>query len=191
MAAAEVFGVVLTGGRSVRMGQDKALLNYSGRAQIDVCYALLSDVCADVLISVRPDQSRGAPHAIRDLHGSVGPMDGVLSALTHFPDRACLAVACDMPFLNRATLEHLLAARDPEQQATVYRRLQDGGPEPLCAIYEPSIRAELFAALRAGDYSLRRVLERVSVRWVDLPDSRALDNVNDPIAFEAARKALQ
>jgi molybdopterin-guanine dinucleotide biosynthesis protein A len=191
MSAPEVYGLVLAGGRSRRMGQDKASLDYHGRPQVDVCFDLLREVCREVFLSLRPDQDAGGRPAFHDQFGPIGPMSGILSALTAHPGRAWLVVACDLPFLDRATLQHLLSRRDPARPATAFRSQHDGLPEPLCAIYEPAMADRLHAFLREGITCPRKALIRSDIALLDLPDPLALENANCPEEFEAARAALQ
>lgn len=191
MSAPDVYGLVLAGGRSTRMGQDKAQLNYRGRPQIDVCIELLGGLCARVFTSIRPDQDPGEHPAIVDQFGPIGPIGGILSALAAHPGRAWLVVACDLPFLDRATLEFLLAHRDPSRPATAFRGRHAGMPEPLCAIYEPGIADALQAFVREGMMCPRKALIRVPTALLDLPDPLALENANRPDEFEKARRVLQ
>ena len=99
-------------------------------------------------------------------------------------------LACDLPFLTDATLRHLIARRDPSQLATAYRSVHDGKPEPLCAIYEPAIADQLREFVAGGGHCPRKALSQLDVPLLDLPDARALDNVNHPHEFDEARTAL-
>ena len=187
----ELFGLVLVGGRSTRMGRDKAALEYGGKPQAVAAYELLSKCCAKVFLSCRQGQPamHGLP-ALYDVVENLGPMGGILSALTTHPDKAWLVLACDLPFLTEATLRDLIARRDAAQLATAYRSAHDGFPEPLCAIYEPTIAGKLREFVAQEKVCPRKALINLGVPLLDLPDPRALDNVNHPHEFEAARAAL-
>ena len=106
----ELFGLVLAGGRSTRMGRDKALLTYSdGRPQAVVTYELLQEFCGRVYLSVRTRrETLGEWPQLVDRYEEIGPMAGILTALDEHPEAAWLIVACDLPFLNRETLRQLL-----------------------------------------------------------------------------------
>ena len=184
----ELFGLVLAGGRSARMGRDKALLTYgAGRPQAVVAYELLREFCGRVYLSVRTVQETLSewPQLV-DRYEEIGPMAGILTALDEHRESAWLVVACDLPFLNRETLRQLLAARDPQRIATAFRSAHDGLPEPLCAIYEPAARARLLEFVTQGLHCPRHALINSSVHLVELADHRALDNVNDPLEYERA-----
>ncbi len=182
--APEVYGLVLVGGRSTRMGRDKAALQYVGKPQAVVAFEMLSQCCARVFLSCRQGQSADLP-AIHDVIESTGPMTGILSAFHIHSDKAWLVLACDLPFVTEATLRHLIARRDATQLATAFRSAHDGLPEPLCAIYEPAI------AGRLTEFQCpRKALLTLNVPLLELPDRRALDNVNHPQEFDEARAVL-
>jgi molybdopterin-guanine dinucleotide biosynthesis protein A len=184
----ELFGLVLAGGRSARMGRDKALLAYSdGRPQAVVAYEQLREFCGCVYLSVRARRETLSewPQLV-DRYEDIGPMAGILTALDEHREPAWLVVACDLPFLNRETLRQLVAARDPQRIATAFRSAHDGLPEPLCAIYEPAARARLLEFVTQGLHCPRKALINSPVHLVELADQRALDNVNDPLEYERA-----
>jgi molybdopterin-guanine dinucleotide biosynthesis protein A len=94
------------------------------------------------------------------------------------PKAAWLVVACDLPFLNEQTLRHLVEHRDPRRLATAYKSSHDGLPEPLCAIWEPAAREPVLAYMATGKQCPRKFLINADTLLLDLPDARALDNVN-------------
>jgi molybdopterin-guanine dinucleotide biosynthesis protein A len=189
--ATELYGLVLVGGRSRRMGRDKAVLCYSGKPQAVAAYDLLARFCHQVFLSCRHDQA--AQYGLRQIHDvveNIGPMGGMLAAFQTHPDKAWLVLACDFPFVTAATLANLIARRDAVGLATAYRSAHDGKPEPLCAIYEPEVAAPLQGFVARAEYSPRAALTALHVQLLDLPDAQALDNVNDPHEFEIARATL-
>ena len=193
-ADAPLFGLVLAGGASTRMQRDKAAIEYHGQSQLHWTFRLLSHVCAATFVSVRPDQREeptraGLPQIVDRLPG-IGPIAGISAALQAHPKAAWLVVACDLPFLNEQTLRHLIAQRDPHKLATVYRSSHDNLPEPLCAIWEPAAREPVLAYLAAGKQCPRKFLINADTAVIDLPDPRALENVNTADEFKATVAAL-
>jgi molybdopterin-guanine dinucleotide biosynthesis protein A len=181
-AEAPLFGLVLAGGASTRMQRDKAAIEYHGQSQLHWTFQLLSHVCAATFVSVRPDQREeptraGLPQIVDRLPG-IGPIAGISAAMQAHPKAAWLVVACDLPFLNETTLRHLLEHRDSTKLATAYRSSHDGLPEPLCAVWEPLAREPLLAYIAAGKQCPRKFLINADATMLDLPDARALDNVN-------------
>jgi len=186
---APLFGLVLAGGQSTRMGEDKAAIRYHGPMQSEHCFDLLARVCQKVYLSNRRDQAflpghDGIPQ-INDLFAGDGPMVGILSAMRTHPLAAWLVIACDMPFLNSRMIGRLVRGRDPSKGATAFSA-SDGGAEPLCAIYEPSCFPVLMGCLDRPDEGPRAALMSVRARLLEPDDSALLMNVN----FTAQRDAI-
>ena len=99
-------------------------------------------------------------------------------------------IACDLPFLSDATLEHLIAKRQPGALATAYRSAHDALPEPLCAIWEPAAAAPLAVYQASGGRCPRKFLIRNEIPLIDAVDAHALDNVNTPQEYEQARSSF-
>jgi molybdopterin-guanine dinucleotide biosynthesis protein A len=182
-----IYGLVLAGGRSTRMHRDKAALAYHGRSQLAETFARLSVVTQHAFVSVRADQTadplRSAFPQIVDrtlVDGTAveGPLAGILAAQAMHPEVAWLVVACDLPFLDEAVLRELVARRNPRSFATAFRSAHDGLPEPLCAIWEPRSATPLAAYAAAHRNCPRKFLIESGATLLDLPNARALDNVN-------------
>lgn len=187
-------GLVLSGGRSTRMHQDKAVLAYAGETQLDRAMRLLEGRVAAAYVSVRADQAQEPVRAryaqIQDGAGTAGPMAGIRAAQAADPQAAWLVLACDLPQLDAQTLDALIGSRDPARTATAFRSSHDGLPEPLCAIYEPRSAAGLEAFLATGRNCPRKFLISSDTLLLEQPDPRALDNVNTPDEFQAASARL-
>ena len=193
----DLYGLVLTGGKSTRMKQDKAGLDFHGKKQSSFGYELLSNFCEKVFLSNRSEQSqeegqKGFPQ-IHDkpLYLNSGPIAGILSAMQEYPQVGWLILACDLPFINQSTIDYLLQHRNPEKHATAFLSAHDGLPEPLCAIYEPHAQRDLLAYYREGKSCPRKFLIHSQVELLKLPDKMALDNINLPEELEVARKILK
>lgn len=192
--SAPLYGLVLAGGRSTRMGRDKAALANRGRSQLARTMALLAPHVERAYVSVRPDQRaeplRAAFEQIVDTRADLGPTAGLVAAQERYPDSAWLVLACDLPLLNENTLAHLLRARAPEREATAFRSSHDGLPEPLCAVYEPASRARLAAYVSSGKSCPRKFLIGADTLLIDQPDPSALDNSNTPAEYGVAMANL-
>lgn len=193
-STAPIYALVLAGGRSTRMQRDKAALTYHGRTQLEWAVSLLQPHTQRVFVSVRPDQAgdpvRASFDQIEDTHENLGPIAGIIAAQAKYPQVAWLVLACDLPFLDSATLTHLIAARQPKRLATAYRSSHDGLPEPLCAIYEPASREPLLAHVTTGKNCPRKFLINSDIQLIDQPNPRTLDNVNTPDEYGSAIEAL-
>jgi molybdopterin-guanine dinucleotide biosynthesis protein A len=184
-------GLVLAGGKSVRMGVDKGLMEYHGKPQREYTADLLARHCTEVFISCRPDQIAeiSAPYqALPDTFLDLGPYSAMLSAFRAFPDSAWLVVACDLPLLDEGTLQFLAQHRDPSRIATAFNSPDNEFPEPLIAIWEPKAYQVLLQYLAQGYSCPRKVLINSDTALLQAPDAGALTNVNTPEESAEVRK---
>jgi molybdopterin-guanine dinucleotide biosynthesis protein A len=192
-ALAPLYGLVLAGGASRRMGQDKAALAIHGRPQLDWARETLARHCERVFVSIRADQQddpvRRSQPVIVDVHDGAGPIAGIAAAQAAHPGHAWLVLACDLPFVDDAAIGHLISRRDG-RPVVAYASSHDGLPEPLCAIYEPESRAGVLAAITSGRNCPRKFIIGTGVTLLAQPDPAALDNVNTPEELERARGSL-
>jgi molybdenum cofactor guanylyltransferase len=188
-------GLVLAGGRSTRMGTDKAaLIHPDGRPLARRTLDLLSTVCSEVVVSLRHDQALppmisegGQISIIRDPEGgSEGPLAGILSAMRSAPEADWLVLACDLPRLDAVTLRHLVASWLPGEMFLSYRSEFDGLPEPLCACYAAGALPVLLEAKASGIRCPRKVLIQNECRLLDPLIPGALDNANTPQDWQTA-----
>lgn len=183
-------GLVLAGGKSRRMGRDKALLDFHGKPQAEVAAEMLAPFVEEVFLSCRPDQY--APELfpgitrLHDLEDGLGPLGGILAAFARHPDAAWLVVACDLPLLTPAVLDQLVRARAPERAFTAFTSAYDGLPEPLCTVYEPASLPIIEAARAEGKTCPRKILilNPGRVKLLKLPEGNPLDNINAPEDLE-------
>jgi molybdopterin-guanine dinucleotide biosynthesis protein A len=191
--SAPLHGLLLTGGRSRRMQRDKAALEYSGQNQLTRALALLSPLVARSFVSVRADQQadplRAGHEFVVDLIADFGPLGGIHAALHTHPQAAWLVLAVDLPLLDAATLQQLIAAREPQRLGTAFRSGFDQKPEPLCAIWEPGSRPAVDAWIAAGKNCPRDFMAHHDVALLTLRNPRALDNINTPQEYLAASNA--
>ncbi|WP_455381872.1 bifunctional molybdenum cofactor guanylyltransferase MobA/molybdopterin-guanine dinucleotide biosynthesis adaptor protein MobB [Salinispira pacifica] len=183
-------GLVLSGGKSSRMGRDKGAIEYHDEPQVRYVHRLLERFCDKVYVSVRSEQTddpayRDLPH-LADRFVDFGPMGGILTALHTHPEAAWLVLGCDMPFVTEQTIANLLSKREPLKLATVFDSSSDGLPEPLCAVYEPAYRRRLHQFLGEGRTCPRKALIRSRVQRLALSDPGALRNINSPEEYDQA-----
>lgn len=176
-------GLVLAGGQSSRMGSDKALLTYHTKNQLVHTAELLQQQCQKVFISCREEQSETYRHfgipLITDSYLGIGPLGGLLSAQRSIPAAAWVIAACDLPFLDKATIRQLCSQRNPLRFATAFRDPQSGRIEPLCACYEPKSRTRLMLRHLEGKNSLAAFLEEFRINELAVKKCNALQNIND------------
>lgn len=190
---APINGLVLAGGRSIRMGQDKGLLSYHGLPQREHLYRLMEKLGMQPFLSGRPDQMEQMPEGFAFLPDSfldLGPYGAILSAFRQAPDRAWLVVACDLPFVDESALQHLIRQRDPSAVATAYHNAATGFPDPLLTLWEPKAYPIMLQFLAQSYSCPRKVLINSDIHQVQPPNEHVLANVNNPTDLEKAKNRL-
>jgi molybdenum cofactor guanylyltransferase len=193
-ARPSVRGLVLAGGRSQRMQTDKSRLRYHAAEQREHVAALMAPFCAEVFVSGQPDQLADLPPHLTPLPDQfldLGPMGGLLTAFRHDPNTAWLVVACDLPFLTAASLQHLVKNRKANQLATAFRDPETGFPEPLIAIWEPRAYGPLLQFLAQGYSCPRKVLINSDTALLEPLHQQELRNVNTPAERAEAERELR
>jgi molybdenum cofactor guanylyltransferase len=153
-----VSGAVLAGGRSRRMGTDKALIRLGGSTLLERSIRTLRSVVTDVVVAggdAGRYTSSGVP-CLGDAIPEAGPLAGILAALDAARGDAVLVIACDLPFVTSSLMSALLST-DPASPIVV--ATSGDIIQPLCARYAVSLKHDLRAFLTAGN---RRVMEFVS-----------------------------
>jgi molybdenum cofactor guanylyltransferase len=190
MTKPDLYGLILAGGRSTRMGADKSALVYHGVPQRDYLHALLQKFCVQVFTSCKHDQ--GIPAALNplpDREESPNPMHGVLAAIHQHADVAWLTVPVDMPNVNDVLLHYLIEHRTPEKFATCFFDSTGKSSEPLLTIWEPRGYISLKEYAARGGSSLRAFLQAYPVALLTVPDPNYLLNINTPDSYDRYRNS--
>ena len=183
-----LYGLVLGGGKSMRMGEDKGLIDYHGKPQRDWVFEQLTGICDQVFYSLRSEQLEGGPQpALADQLLDLGPMGALLTAFRNHPEAAWLIVACDLPFIDEETLSYLVEKRDTSAVATAFVHPETRFPEPMISIWEPKSYPVLLNFLWQGYSCPRKVLINSETTLLEAPNIRVFENVNTP---EERRKAM-
>jgi len=189
----KVFGLILAGGHSRRMGQDKTLFEFNGKPQVEYIYDLLQSYCSKVYLSKRIDQKSYKDIAfINDSHefSNQGPLGGILSAMKAYPQANWLVLGCDLPFITNDTIQTLVNNRNPQKQATAFISTQDTLPEPLCAIWEGHAYNSILKLFNKGVHCPRKVLIKSDTHLLEQSNPHWLDNINTPQEYNQAKNAL-
>jgi len=185
-----LFGLVLSGGKSSRMGQDKGLIAYHGMPQREYLYTILNSLCEHTFLSIRADQQKevGSSYkTIVDTNEFSGPYNGLLSAHQSYPEAAWLVLACDLPLMDKKGLQELIKQRDSSKMATTFADIKNPLPEPLCAIWEPRALRESIAYLESENSAgPRKFLINNDVKLVFPARPEVLLNANSKSDYEEA-----
>ena len=186
---APVQGLVLAGGKSVRMGSDKGLLEFHGKSQRNYAFELLENLNIKTFLSVRKEQNINDINIIEDVFLGLGPFGAICSAFQQNPNTAWLVIATDLPFVDEKIIQQLLQKRNPSKIATAIQGSSKQFPEPLITIWEPKAYPILLNYLAQGISCPRKVLINNDIEVVKIDDD-FIRNINTPDEYNAARKEL-
>jgi molybdopterin-guanine dinucleotide biosynthesis protein A len=169
-------GVLLAGGRSSRLGQPKALLDFAGRPLGLHLLDRLASV-TDQLLVVTNDPTAYAPWGVPMTtdpaeFAGMGPLAGLLAAIEAASHGVVLTVACDLPFFSPALGAFMLALQ-ADSAADVVIPMHDDLLEPLCAVYSTACRAVIRQRLGAGRRKVASILPDLRVRYVPEEEYRS------------------
>lgn len=185
-----LYGLILTGGKSERMGEPKALIDYHGKPHAAFMHEVMDTYCDEVFLSARKDQWKGSAlesfPTIEDRFEG-GPIAALLSAFKAHPDVNWMVAACDLVHFNTKVVEKLLANFNPEAVATSYANSEKGFPEALCAIYTPKAQSLFLDAFKSDVRCPVKVLKTLPVELVKQEAGINLANINTPEERDHAR----
>lgn len=178
MSAIGITGIVIAGGRSSRMGQNKALIQYNGVRLIDNAIKMLINFTDIVLVSSNEELKYIQYPIIEDEFDNLGPIGGLYSCLLASKTDCNLVIPCDVPNISVNLYRELLG--DCEKYDAVIPVLPDGKYEPLVACYNKSILPLIEDAIRAIDYKMVNLINRANVKFVRVDDTKQFKNINTP-----------
>jgi len=189
--------IVLAGGKSLRLGREKALEEIGGRSLIERVIERLSLLGNEIIVvTSSSDQlpDLGVKRVI-DSYPGKGNLVGIYSGLKEAASSNALVVGCDMPFLNIDLLRYIMELSSGFD--VVIPRV-DEGVEPLHAVYSKNCLAPIEAYLREGRLKMSDLLPELKVRYVDNAEIERFDprhlsffNINSEADLERARRLLE
>lgn len=186
--------IVLAGGRSSRLGVDKAFLEIGGQPLIERVVEKVMQIGDEVLLVTNAPERFGylGLPMVQDVHPGQGVLGGLYSGLRAAGNKYSLVVACDMPFLDLKLLRYMILLT-PEQDVVI--PCLGGMLEPLHAIYSRNCLEPIERALSCGERRVVRFFPEVRVRYVDQREVDILDpkhlsffNINTPEDLDQAQK---
>lgn len=190
-----VSGFILAGGKSSRMGTDKALLRFEGQTLLESALRRMRAVADPVwVVASRPDLGTYAP-IIPDIYAHCGPLGGIHAALLASRADLNLVLAVDMPFVPVEVLRSLITIAAESQASVVVPETPDGR-QPLCAVYRREFRELAEAALKSGNYKIDRLFAQTGTRTVQQGEieswgfgAEIFANLNSPEDLRKSRPA--
>lgn len=185
-----ITGVIVAGGKSSRMGQDKGLLRLGDKHLVQYSIEALQLLCPQLLISTQNEwyAQFGYP-LVNDIIKDCGPMGGIYSALMISETQYILALACDMPFVSTQILEIL--TENIHHYDCVVPAIGNKY-EPLCAVYSKSLIPAMEQCIKTGHYALNDLIMESSHYFIDFEnDADAFMNLNTLTDLEKSKRLIQ
>ena len=187
--------VLFAGGKSSRMGEDKALLPFGGEDSLaQYQYERLEEIFARVYLSAK--ESAPFEHfdsiVIEDIIGKdiYAPTTGLVNMFRHLKaEQAIFVLSVDTPFVDEKIISRFLEAQGKNFDAIIVRT--EKGIHPLCGIYTRSLEDKLVSMLEEGRHKLTDLLDSANVHYIDIEDEDALLNLNTPSEYERALELLK
>jgi len=161
----QITAIILTGGKSSRMGADKALLELEGDTLLTRAVSLCSKFCDEILISSNAEEHRIGPYRlVADEVKDCGPMGGIYSCLKESSNDWNFVLSVDAPFVIRDFVEFLVS-QTSDYDAVI--PVHSGKKEPLIALYNKNMVDELKMQLDSGNYKMQFFLNSLRTNLLD------------------------
>lgn len=192
MKRKNLYGLVVCGGKSSRMGTDKSLLQYHGIEQRYHLYQMLKPLCEKVFISIHQEQIITAEPGYdfiidKNEYNDIGPMAAILSAFDEHENGNWLVIGCDYPFMDQKSLSDFPDTIEENKPAAFY---SGDFYEPLAAYYPQEIKEKLRHQFRGGNYSLQLFLKDLNATKFFPENKMVIQNVNTPEEMNDVKKRL-
>ncbi|MCC0670740.1 molybdenum cofactor guanylyltransferase [Clostridioides sp. ES-S-0145-01] len=170
----EKTGVILAGGKSSRMGKDKAFLELHEKPFIEIAIEVFKNFDEVIIVSNNEElYSKYNIKVYNDIIKNVGPIGGIYTALEH-AKYDIVIVACDMPYLNNEVVEKIADEMDDKSVISV----TNGKLQPLCSGYKKSIINKVSLCIGKNDLKLRTLIEKIDKSYIYFDNEDLFLNVN-------------
>lgn len=186
-----ISGILLAGGKSSRMGSNKAFLKIKNRDLYEFPLSLLREYCDDIIISAPVDYFNSNDYRIiPDIIPDLGPIGGIYSCLPHIRNEKALVLSCDIPFISKDYCQHLISLYN--KQDIIVGLNNDNYPEPLAAIYSVNILGIINQQLEDKNYKMSDLIKNCKAEIFSIQEAgfsrKIFMNINTKEDFEKAKK---
>ncbi len=192
----KISAAILAGGKSKRMGQNKALVEFDGKKMIEYVLESLQACTQEIMIiSNSPEKFRFLKRPLyEDIVESVGPLAGIYTALTKSRQEYCLVVACDLPFLSSQLIKFLCEKCTPYD---IFAFESEIGVEPLCAVYRKSCLPVIETQIKKRQFKVSDIFGKLRTQIMRLEPGLTpygkdpFFNVNTPSELARAARLMK
>ncbi len=165
----DVTGIILAGGKSSRLGEEKGLALFNGRPLVEHAINIVKPLCGKLVISANDYQQEYAKYGfevVEDQIKDIGPMGGLYTCLKQSKTRYNIVLSCDTPFVNAGLFEYLLDVIENFQAVIPVH--DNGLIEPLCAVYATNTIWSLQLTIEKRNYKLMDFLNEINHKKVEM-----------------------
>ncbi|WP_299249328.1 molybdenum cofactor guanylyltransferase [uncultured Aquimarina sp.] len=179
----DITGIILAGGKSSRMGQDKGLKLHRGTPFIQHIIQAIETITDKILIITGNThyQTFGYP-CVPDIIPDQGPIGGIYTGLKHTKTTQNLVLSCDVPFVKPLVLNNLISEYESNYDVVTYEDI------PLITLYNKSVETTFFESIQKQHLSLRKTLSKLKVKSIPISESIEpyVKNINTPQQYKEA-----
>lgn len=182
-------GYILAGGKSSRMGTDKGLILFEGKAMIQYVIEQMQPLFSNlVIVSNNPEYEKFGLEVIPDLIKNIGPAGGIYTALSHSDTKLNFIVSCDMPFITQETIAYIFKYTDESQIILLEHQ---GIIGPLFGIYSKDCEKIWLECIQQKTYKLREMISNFKLKTIPIENNKIFKesffkNINTKDDFENA-----
>lgn len=161
----QITGIILSGGKSSRMGSDKALLKIDDNDLLSRAIEVCQSVCTDIIISSNnPKHEKTGHRIVPDEVQNCGPMGGIYSCLKKSATNWNFVLSVDAAFVEVEFIEFLMTEIGNFDALVP---VHSAGKEPLIALYHRNCLPEIEEMLEVSDFKMRKLFSKINVKYVD------------------------
>lgn len=164
----DITGIILSGGKSSRLDEEKGLASFNRKPLISYAIDVLKPICGKLIISANnqiDEYKKFGCDVIQDEVSAIGPMGGILTCLKKSESRFNIILSCDTPFITTALFEYLLKSADYYQ---IVVPKHDGFIEPLCSVYATNVLWELQHCVENRNYKMSEFFKKTDFKAIDI-----------------------
>jgi molybdenum cofactor guanylyltransferase len=174
-----ITGIILAGGKSSRMGEDKGFLKFNGKTFMSYIVEALKPIVGDIIIvSNNSDYDIFKLKRVPDVMEDSGPLAGLYSGLAHSETENNIVLSCDVPLINTSVLKKLIEEVSPETDVIQFE--SEGKTMPLVAMYKKHCMHQILTLLQTNERRLRFSIEQLEVKTITLEPEleKTVRNIN-------------
>lgn len=191
----KISGIILCGGKSRRMGKNKALLKLKGKYIIEHVYELLSTICNDIIISTNTNEINFLKAMfVADEIENIGPIAGIYSALKYSKTKKNIILSCDTPFININILKYMLKnAGSYDVVLPVFENYL----QPMTGVFDKKLTELIEKEIKTGNYIPPKIFEKANLNKLKIDKNisgwhkHLFFNINSTADYEKAKQIVK